>query len=152
MNRTEINIIIGLKDLEELISVFAIVFDMPGFISPSKMHLQKLLGSDTFFAIVAKREDKIIGGLTVYTLDQYYLEKPLAYIYDLAVLTKYQRQGIGKALITFTNEYCKEKGYAEVFVQADKADDYAIEFYRSTQPSAEESVVHFAYNLDKKKI
>jgi aminoglycoside 3-N-acetyltransferase I len=62
-------------------------------------------------------------------------------------LQEYQRQGIGKSLVAFTNQYCRERGYEEVFVQADKADDYAIDFYRLTQPTAEEQVVHFYYKL-----
>lgn len=36
----------------------------------------------------------------------------------------------------------------EVFVQADEADDYALDFYHSTG-AAEEKVVHFYYPLTK---
>jgi aminoglycoside 3-N-acetyltransferase I len=92
-------------------------------------------------------EQKIIAGLTVYVLDLYYSEKPLAYIYDLAVLPEYQRIGVGKKLVGFTNEYCRQKGFEEVFVQADKADIHALDFYRSTGPTNEEPVIHFYYKL-----
>jgi aminoglycoside 3-N-acetyltransferase I len=78
-------------------------------------------------------------------LDQYYSTKPLAYLYDLAVLTEYQRKGVGRKLIEFTNNYCRQEGFKEVFVQADKMDDYALDFYRSTNPTLEEQVVHFSY-------
>lgn len=98
-------------------------------------------------AVTAKCEQKVIAGLTVYVLDQYYSEKPLAYIYDLAVLNEYQRMGVGRKLIAFIRELCRQKGFEEVFVQADKVDDYAIDFYRSTQPTDEEQVVHFYYKL-----
>lgn len=136
-----------LDQLNELISVFENVFEMDSFKRPSKAHLQKLLDKDTFFAVVATTENKVIAGLTVYLLDQYYSERPLAYIYDLAVLTAYQRKGIGKKLIEFTTEYCRNKGFEEVFVQADKVDDYAIDFYRLTRPTNEEQVVQFSYVL-----
>lgn len=136
-----------LEELNDLISVFEDVFEMKDLKRPNETHLQGLLKKDTFLAITAKAENKIIGGLTVYILDQYYSEKPLAYIYDLAVLTEYQRKGVGRKLIEFTNEYCKQRGFEEVFVQADKVDDYAIEFYRSTKPTAEEQVLHFYYSL-----
>jgi len=135
--------------LNELISVFEIVFDMKNFKCPSETHLQKLLNKDTFFAVIAASGKKIIGGLTVYVLDQYYSEKPLAYIYDIAVLTDYQRKGVGKKLIEFTSDYCRQNGFEEIFIQADKVDDYAIDFYRLTKPTAEEQVVHFSYNLEK---
>lgn len=90
---------------------------------------------------------KIVGGLSVYILEQYYSKKPLAYLYDLAVLKEFQRKGVGRKLMEFVTRYCRQKGIEEVFVQADKADEYAIEFYRSTKPTNEEQVVHFTYRL-----
>lgn len=138
----------NLTELNELITVFEIVFEMERFIRPGETHLINLLHNKGFFAVIAKTEGKVIAGLTVYVLDQYYSEKPLAYIYDLAVLNAYQRKGVGRKLIEFTNQYCKEKGFDGVFVQADKADDYAIDFYRSTKPTEELPVVHFNYKLN----
>jgi aminoglycoside 3-N-acetyltransferase I len=136
-----------LDQLLDLISVFEDVFEMKPFKRPNETYLKGLLNQDHFFAVVARTDSKIIGGLTVYVLDQYYAEKPLAYIYDLAVLTEYQRKGVGRKLIEFTNEYCRGLGFQEAFVQADKVDDYALEFYRSTNPTAEEQVVHYSYML-----
>ena len=137
----------NIEELNQLISVFENFFEMEHFERPSQSHLKNLLAKENFFAVTAKTENKVIGGLTVYVLDQYYSEKPLAYIYDLAVLTEHQRKGVGKRLVAFTNAYCRQKGFEEVFVQADKIDDYAIDFYRSTKPTAEEEVVHFYYTL-----
>lgn len=137
----------NIEDFYELIKVFEIVFEMESFKRPTPAHINNLIKQQNFFAVTAKTNDKIIAGLTLYILDQYYSEKPLAYIYDLAVLTEYQRKGVGRKLIEFVNEYCKVNGCKEVFVQADKADDYAIHFYRSTKPSNEEQVVHFTYKL-----
>ncbi len=131
----------------ELISVFEEVFEMESFTRPNDAHLLKLLGEGKFIAIVALYNNKVIGGLTVYTLDQYYSKQPLAYIYDVAVLTEYQRKGIGKELIEFTRAFCRQKGFEEMFVQADKVDDYAIDFYRLTTPSSEEQVIHFSYKI-----
>lgn len=136
-----------LAKFKELILVFEDVFEMENLKLPHENHLQRLLNKDTFFAVVAKINDKVIGGLTIYVLDQYYSEKPLAYIYDLAVLTTHQRKGVGNQLIKFTNNFCTQNGFEEVFVQADKVDDYAIDFYRSTQPTNEEQVVHFYYKF-----
>lgn len=150
---------ISMKDLEikklnssdlnqfiELIRVFEDVFEIENFQMPKSEYLQTLLSRDDFFVFVSIFENQVIGGLTTYTLRQYYSEKPLVYIYDLAVLTKYQRQGIGKSLIQGINTYCKDLGVEEVFVQADLVDDYALDFYRSTGARAED-VVHFYYPL-----
>ena len=133
---------------KKLISVFEEVFEMENFSIPSDEHLRKLLAKQDFMVFVASYEKKIIGGLTVYTLEQYYGPKPIAYIYDLAIAIAFQRKGIGRQLIDAVNTYCKEQGFEEVFVQADKIDDYAIDFYRKTRPTKEEDVSHFYYTLD----
>jgi aminoglycoside 3-N-acetyltransferase I len=136
-----------LEELKILISIFEKVFEMDNFKQPKLSHLQNLLDKESFFAITAKKENKTIAGLTVYVLDQYYSDKPLAYLYDLAVLKEHQRKGVGKKLIDFTKDFFRKKGFEEVFVQADKIDGYAIDFYRSTNPTEEEQVVHFYYTL-----
>lgn len=131
----------------DLIHVFEEVFEMKNFVCPEKQHLQNVLEKEDFHAFVATQNNKVIGGLTVYTLHQYYSLKPLAYIYDLAVLELHQRKGIGQQLIENTRGYFSALGYEEVFVQADKVDEYALDFYRKTKPSMEEDVSHFYYLL-----
>lgn len=139
----------NLTEFVELVKLFEDVFEMKDFSIPDSNHLQNLLSHNNFDIFVALLDNKVVGGLTTYVLEQYYSEKPLAYIYDLAVDTNLQRHGIGKKLIAETNKFYKEKGFEEVFVQADKVDDYAIDFYRKTNPSEEEQVVHFCYTLNK---
>jgi len=136
-----------LTDFNALISVFERVFEMRDFKRPPAAHLQKLLHRENFIAMVAKAGDQVMGGLTVYILDQYYSEKPLGYIYDLAVLQEHQRKGVGSRLIAFTKQVGRERNFEEVFVQADRVDGYALDFYRSTKPTAEEDVLHFYYRL-----
>lgn len=136
-----------LQDFQALLGVFEDVFEMEKFTIPSDAHLLNLLNNKHFFAVVAKSESKVIAGLTAYVLEQYYAEKPVAYIHDLAVMTLYQRKGIGRKLIAFTNEHCRERGFDEVFVQAETEDDYAVNFYRSTRPTEELEAVHFSYKF-----
>jgi len=138
----------NLSEFIELITLFEAVFEMKDFSIPATNYLQKLLNRDDFGVFVAKLDGKVVGGLTTYVLEQYYSKKPLAYIYDLAVDTSLQRKGIGKNLISATRHFYKNEGFEEVFVQADKADDYAIDFYRKTNPTKEEQVVHFCYKLN----
>ncbi len=135
----------------ELIRVFEDVFEMRNFLMPDEDYLQELLGKNDFLIFVALLDNKVVGGLTAYTLQQYYSKRPLVYIYDLAVKTEFQRQGIGTLLIASITSYCKEIGVEEVFVQADLEDDYALEFYRSTGAIAEQ-VVHFNYPLNAKNL
>jgi GNAT superfamily N-acetyltransferase len=138
------------KDLDQflaIIGVFEEVFEMKGFHMPGEKYLQALLAKEGFMVFVALQEEKVVGGLTAYTLEQYYSQRPLVYIYDLAVLSHFQRQGIGKLLMEAITTYCKGIGYEEVFVQADQVDQHAIEFYQATGGIAEQ-VVHFYYPLN----
>ncbi len=136
-----------LDQFVELIRIFEDVFEMKDFQMPNKNYLETLLSRDDFFVFVSLWEGKVVGGLTAYLLRQYYSEKPLVYIFDLAVKTHLQRKGIGKSLIQAINAYCKDQGMEEVFVQADVVDDYAIDFYKSTG-GCPEDVVHFYYPLN----
>jgi aminoglycoside 3-N-acetyltransferase I len=134
----------------QLIKVFEDVFEMQHFEMPAKPYLQQMLEKTDFFVFAALADFDVVGGLTSYTLQQYYSAAPLVYIYDLAVKTTYQRQGIGKSLIEAITAYCKGIGIEEVFVQADKIDEHAVAFYRSTG-AIEEQVLHFNYPLQKNK-
>lgn len=133
----------------ELVRLFGEVFDMQPFHMPPLAHLEGLLSKRDFIAFAALQNDEVIGGLTAYVLQQYYSERSLAYLYDLAVKQAFQRHGVGKKLMAAFTRFCAEQGFEEVFVQADKADGYAINFYRKTGITAEEEVVHFYYSFQK---
>jgi aminoglycoside 3-N-acetyltransferase I len=134
----------------DLIRVFENVFEMTNLTIPEKHYLIQLLESENFFVFVALSNNKVVGGLTAYTLQQYYAVSPLVFIYDIAIKAAAQRQGIGKQLISTLTNYCKDKGYEEMFVLADEVDEHAIEFYRSTK-ATEGRVVNFNYILNDTK-
>lgn len=135
-----------IDQFKELILLFENVFEMEGFNMPTQSYLQHLLGKDSFLVFVAILDGMVVGGLTSYTLPQYYSPLPQVYIYDLAVKTEFQRNGIGKKLISGITDYCKKIGIEEVFVQAHEEDGHAVRFYHSTGATAEK-VVHFSYPL-----
>ena len=140
------------NDLElfkEVILLFEEVFEMKNFKLSSSDHLSQLLEKDGFHVFTAILNDQVIGGLTVYVLDQYYSTKPLAYIFDLAIDTKLQRKGIGRKMINEVKDYFTKLGFEEVFVQADQDEDHAVNFYRATNPNEEEKVLHFYYTLER---
>lgn len=135
--------------LEELLSVFEVVFEMEPFIVPDDAYLQTLLLNPDMMFMIAEADGKVVGGLSAYVLAQYYSKEKHAYIHDVAISTAYQRKGIGKKLIAAFNDYCQKMNYAEVFVAAEKEDAHAIEFYRATGADELESV-HFFYKLNSK--
>ncbi len=131
----------------ELIKIFADIFEMANFKIPDSAYLKRLLDNPDFFVLIAECNGKVIGGLTVYVLHTYYAEKPVAYVYDVGVLTGYQRNGIGKKLIAYLTQYCKEKGFEYAYVEAETDDIRAISFYRATPISDELLATHFTYTF-----
>ncbi|TAE25788.1 MAG: GNAT family N-acetyltransferase [Candidatus Kapaibacterium sp.] len=136
-------------DFTALLAVFAEVFEWEHPTLPRAAHLQKVLGDSTFIALVAKVESVIIGGLTAHILNRYDTEKPSAYIYDIAILPAFQRQGIGTLLIQKLHDYCRENGFSEMFVQAETDDTQAVNFYQKTEITTQIQAVHFTYSFDK---
>lgn len=135
------------SNFSELIRLYADVFGMSNFKVPPRDHLQEIMSNKNLIVFVAIENNKVVGGLTAYVLEQYYSTKPLAYLYDIGIALEFQRQGIGAKLITALNTYCKSEGFEEVFVQADKVDQHALDFYRSTPISGESEVVQFSYKM-----
>ncbi|HEX8545565.1 MAG TPA: GNAT family N-acetyltransferase [Cytophagaceae bacterium] len=133
----------------DLIRVFEEAFEMTNFTLPDEKHLIQLLAKEDFIVLVAMADNRVIGGLTAYTLQQYYSILPLVFIYDIAVKSQFQRKGAGKLLISTLKAYCGANGYEEMFVLADEVDEHAIEFYRSTN-ATEGRVVNFNYTLSGK--
>jgi aminoglycoside 3-N-acetyltransferase I len=137
------------SDFADLIQIFALVFEQDDIAIPRKAYLTKLLDKPDFLVIVAKDEGKVIGGLTIHILHSYYAEKPVAYIYDVGVAPQYQRKGIGKMLISYLIDYCKQNNFEEAYVEAEYDDTHAINFYRQTPFSSELQAIHFTYSFDE---
>jgi aminoglycoside 3-N-acetyltransferase I len=130
--------------LKQLLRVFGEAFDEIETYQdsiPSDEYLDSLLNSDNFIALVAAVDDKIVGGLAAYVLKKFEQERSEIYIYDLAVLDGYRRQGIATGLINKLGEIARELGSYVIFVQADVGDDPAIKLYESL--GTREDVHHF---------
>lgn len=130
-----------------LIRLFKEVFEMDSLKMPDRSYLQQLLEKDGFFVFVAMVGKQVVGGLTSYTIQQYYTRGAQLYIYDLAVKTEFQRKGIGKLLMSALMDYCKGIGIEEVFVQAEQEDEHAVAFYHATGGEALKAI-HFSYRLN----
>jgi aminoglycoside 3-N-acetyltransferase I len=89
---------------------------------------------------------RIIGGLTAYILASIHREDNEVYIYDLAIQQKYQRQGVGTALMTFFFDEMKVKNVKYIYVQADKVDEHAVNFYKKLGGN-QEDVYHFDFEI-----
>lgn len=130
--------------IRELLGVFSDAFEDPkSYISnqPSDDYLYRLLSRDTFIAVVAEQDGRIIGGLAAYELIKFEQERSEIYIYDLAVSPGHWRRGVATRLIEALTGVAADRGAWVVYVQADHDDPPAIELY--TKLGKREDVLHF---------
>ncbi len=108
---------------------------------PEDRYLQRLLGSDSFVAIVAQEGGRVVGGLAGYVLPKFEQARSEFYIYDLAVDAAHRRRGVATAMIERLKRLAVTRGIYVIFVQADQGDDPAIALY--TKLGVREDVLHF---------
>jgi len=114
---------------KELFSLLALVLgDQPGPLSDA--YLDRLLQRDSFWALGAIEEGRVIGGLTAHVLPMTNAEGAELLIYDIAVAEAHQRRGIGGALIEAARREAASQGIEVVFVLADNQDEHALRFYQ----------------------
>lgn len=132
------------KDFICLIEIFSKAFETNAEIAETQ-ELNKLLANQHFCVFVVDQKGEIVGGLTMYMLDRYYKQTPIAFIYDVAIDPNFQGKGFGKALMESVKTYCKANGLQEAFVEAAAADIDAVNFYRKTNCTNEMEAVQFSY-------
>ncbi|HEV8502836.1 MAG TPA: AAC(3)-I family aminoglycoside N-acetyltransferase [Casimicrobiaceae bacterium] len=108
---------------------------------PGAAYLERLLGRDTFIAIAATDEDRVIGGIAAYVLPKFEQERSEIYLYDLAVAQSHRRRGVATAMIAELQRVGRLRGAYVIFVQADSGDDAAIALYAKL--GLREDVIHF---------
>jgi aminoglycoside 3-N-acetyltransferase I len=107
-------------------------------------YLDRLLGSDGFWALAALVGDEVVGGITAHTLPMTRAELSELFVYDIAVAPSHQRRGIGRRLVTELRELATHAGIQDVFVLADDEDTHALDFYRTLR-AVPSSVTLFSF-------
>lgn len=143
----QIHFVESAEEVQGLLEVFREVFDWKESEFPDSSYLANLLGNPQFLVLVAKAEDKIVGGLTAYVLPGYQTKKSSIFIYDLGVATSFQRQRIGKSLIDKLLDYAKKHRIQDVFVDTELEDNEdALAFYQKTGFDSQAKVVQYNYD------
>lgn len=139
----------NLAQMRQLNELFADVFEDPQSYrsaAPDDAYLANVLSDPNTIVLVAKQDDHVVGGLVAYCLSKLEQHRKEVFLYDLAVTSSMQRQGIGKRLVEQLRAVAKELGAYVVFVQADEGDD-AVEFYQSLKPSEDISTRSFDFTV-----
>ncbi len=130
--------------MNDLLDLFGEAFEEPEIYDgkrPDDVYMQKLLNNDAFIALVALKQNNVIGGLVAYELRKFEQKRSEIYIYDLAVAERYRRCGIATALIENLKHIAKKRDVWVIFVQADYTDEPAIRLYEKL--GKREKVLHF---------
>jgi aminoglycoside 3-N-acetyltransferase I len=130
--------------LNGLLTVFGEAFDDTesyGSARPRADYLARLLADETFIALVALKDARVVGGLVAYELRKFEQERSEIYIYDLAVAASHRRQGIATALIRHLQDMAAARPAHVIFVQADLDDAPAVALY--SMLGRREDVLHF---------
>jgi len=138
--------------MRALLAVFGEAFADPQAYcgqQPDAAYLARLLAGDSFIALAALREGRVVGGLAAYVLQKFEQARSEIYIYDLAVAEDCRRQGIATALIGELQRIAAERGAWVIYVQADHGDDPAIALY--TKLGVREDVMHFDIEVPREK-
>jgi aminoglycoside 3-N-acetyltransferase I len=130
--------------LSDLLDVYEEAFGLTEYIRPPSGYLDQLLHHPMVTFLVAQYEDRVIGGLTAYTLPSVYFPASEVYLYDLAIQPAFQRRGIGIRLLDELKAHCIQANIREIFVQADLPDKHAIDFYLRNG-GIPENVIHFSF-------
>jgi aminoglycoside 3-N-acetyltransferase I len=134
---------------DAMLDLFGAAFDDPetyGVARPGPEWRDRLLGMDTFTALVALDGPDVVGALAGYELVKFEQERSEFYIYDLAVAETHRRRGIATSLIGTFGRLAKARGGWVVFVQADYEDAPAVALYDKL--GTREEVLHFDISPD----
>lgn len=135
--------------LQKLNELFGAVFEDTNNYQahpPRAEYLADFLAQGQNIVLVAEHNGQVIGGLVAYCLTKFEQERKEVYLYDLAVSTSHQRQGIGKTLMNELRAVAKSLGAYIVFVQADEGDE-AVAFYESLGPVENLRARNFDFNV-----
>lgn len=138
---------LGERDLKlyrALLAVYRVAFEDDENYPPdgvSEAWIRERLSDPTLIMMVIEKDGAVIGGLSAYVLKKFELERSEVYIYDLAVLNAFRRQGAATALIEALKSVAKAAGAWVIYVQADYGDLPAIALY--TKLGIREDVLHF---------
>lgn len=113
---------------------------------PSPDYLRRLLGGDSFIALVALKDGEVVGGIAAYELKKFEQARSEIYIYDLAV--KHRREGIATDLIEGLKTIARARGAYVMFVQADTGTEDAPAIALYAKLGTCEKVLHFDIHVE----
>jgi ribosomal protein S18 acetylase RimI-like enzyme len=124
----------SISDLPEILNLYAIVLDKGEVLSleQAEIHFKKMQTYPNYKVYVAENEGDIVGTFALLIMDNLaHKGTPSGVVEDVAVLTELQGKGIGKMMMEFAMEKCKEAGCYKLVLSSNLIRKEAHAFYES---------------------
>ncbi|MCB0184810.1 MAG: GNAT family N-acetyltransferase [Caldilineaceae bacterium] len=99
---------------------------------PTITLLQRMLGQESDYLIVALAEGAPVGLLSAYHMPSLSSDSLMAYLHEVAVVAAYQRQGIGKRMVELFKMLCLASAVDYIWVGTENTNAAAKRLYEST--------------------
>ena len=109
------------------------LFDEP----PDRQATASYLRDRANIFLLAVEDGRAVGFLRGTALRQVRTRRAQMFLYEIGVLPKYRRRGIGRSLIETLLRYCRRHGFEEVFVLTSPRNRAAVGLYRATGGTTE---------------
>lgn len=108
-----------------------------GLVTPEAMRL--FLSNPDNYLLIAVEENEVIGYLIAYALQRVDRKSKMLFFYEIGVLKKARRKGIGTALIGYMKEICKKNEYMKIWVLTERSNNAVMRLYEKTGGEISES-------------
>lgn len=99
---------------------------------PSLPHLQRFLGQETNYLIVALMSSAPVAFLTAYRVPALAHDASMVYLFEIEVAPAHRRRGIGKRMIDLLKGLCQDSGVEIIWVGTENDNIAAKRLYEST--------------------
>jgi GNAT superfamily N-acetyltransferase len=123
-----------INDLPKILNLYAIVLDKGEVLSLGQAEIlfKKMQTYPNYKVYVAENEGDIVGTFALIIMDNLaHQGTPSGVVEDVAVLTELQGKGIGKMMMKFAMEQCKEAGCYKLVLSSNVKRKEAHAFYES---------------------
>ena len=105
---------------------------------PTVDHTRRFLGNVNHYFYVAEVDGELAGFLLAYKMERCDGERAMMFLYEIEVLSRHRRQGVGRALVEAVKEECERRGFLKMFVLTEESNEPAQRLYLASGGTLEQ--------------
>jgi len=105
------------------------------------------LSSKDNYIFACIKNNQVIGFVLAYRLPRFDSQADMLYIHEVSVSEEFQRQGIGKKLMTMMLRTCRDEDLSKAFLITNKSNVAANELYLSSKGivNHDDDIIYYFY-------